>query len=111
MTTPIDRPYAMVTVFGPAGSHRLNFNGELVTYYTIWEGFIEVSPYRLADLLNDAYTKGVEAERMRQGYETPEQTIARVNTPEHCAAMVAWAASLGTVSPDAPNPPSYVPTS
>jgi hypothetical protein len=56
-------PYTMTTVFGDAGSHRLDFNGELVRYYTTWEGDIEFSPNGLADLLNDAYQKGVETGR------------------------------------------------
>lgn len=59
MTTPSLTPYTMVTVFGDAGSHRLDFNGELVRYYTTWEGDIEVSPFGLADLLNAAYQKGL----------------------------------------------------
>lgn len=64
-TPDVVRPYAMVTIFGDAGSHRLDFNGELVAYYTTWEGDIELSPNRFADLLNDAHAKGVEAERAR----------------------------------------------
>lgn len=64
MSNPVNlKPYTMVTVFGDAGSHRLDFNGELVQYYTTWEGDIEVSPNGLADLLNAAYQKGVETER------------------------------------------------